>query len=168
MSWSTTLIVFYYISLFSKFFEQKEKKSYYLIACGNWSFVFGVTRNLACCIWSFFLVINGLLNWLFDVVVSHICQNYDISVWILWLCQSSNKYVLPNGYVGWFFILLLVLIFLVMVCRLWRFLPPKLASTDMLSVTLLVLTSSLPRSLRILSPLPTIVMYELSQNLFGW
>lgn len=43
--------------------------------------------------------------------------------------------------------------------RLWRFQLPKLASMDTQSVTLLELTYSLGKSLRILSHLPITVMY---------
>ena len=44
--------------------------------------------------------------------------------------------------------------------RLWKFPPLRLASLVMLSATLLGLTSSTGKSLRILFPLPTTVMYE--------
>lgn len=43
--------------------------------------------------------------------------------------------------------------------RLLKFLLPRRVSTVMLSVTLLGLIFSLPRSLKILCPLPTTVMY---------
>lgn len=45
--------------------------------------------------------------------------------------------------------------------RLWKFPPLRLVSMVMLSATLLGLTSSMGKSLKILFHLPTTVMYEL-------
>lgn len=131
----------------------------------NYGFVMWMLRTSLCMHMHInsLLYLNKMLTFCYlPVAVCGLAENLFVKLLII-RSSSSLSYLricehrcAPNQWsVCWF-----AFFFSLFFNRLWRFPLPRLESTDMPSVTLLVLISSLPRSLRILFPLPTIVMYE--------